>query len=171
MHVLEHLLTHVTTRSAESTSLGAKELHGGTSPTDQYSDFQKLLPRKQKANEKSFPIITSKHIDLESKCSRDYSHILQLLQRPMETHVELQGQRLEKESESQGPLLSITDNSLSYQLQQGITKDDILKKGNRQMCLFLLITHFWRWHTMDSNWNNKMHSNILYCIDYLMVSF
>lgn len=67
-------------------------------------------------------------------------------------------------------LLSITDNSLSYQLQQGITKDDILKKGNRQMCLFLLITHFWRWHTMDSNWNNKMHSNILYCIDYLMVS-
>lgn len=50
MHVPEHSHIHVTTRSAKSASLGAKELRGGTSPTDQYSNFQKLLPRKQKAN-------------------------------------------------------------------------------------------------------------------------
>lgn len=74
MHIPEHSLPHVTSRSAKSASLGAKELHGGTSPMDQYSDFQKLLPRKQKANEKSLPIITSKHIDLESKGSRLFSH-------------------------------------------------------------------------------------------------
>lgn len=33
----------------------------------------------------------------------DYSHMPQLLQRPMETRVALQAQRLEKEPESQGP--------------------------------------------------------------------
>lgn len=33
----------------------------------------------------------------------DYSHMLQLLQRPVETQVALRAQKLEKESESQGP--------------------------------------------------------------------
>lgn len=50
MHVPEHLLPHVTARSTKSASLRAKGLRGGTSPMDQYSDFQKLLPRKQTKN-------------------------------------------------------------------------------------------------------------------------
>lgn len=65
----------------------------------------------------------------------DYSHMPQFLQRPIETHVALQVQRLEKEYESQGLAKYYRQFSL-VQLQQGIRKDDMLKKGNRKKVVF-----------------------------------
>lgn len=133
--------------------------------------FKSCYQEIKKANEKSLSIITSKHIDLESKCSKE---IILTCPSSCRDHGSLCGTPSAETWERiwiPGALLSITDNS--YQLQQGIRKDGILKKGNRKKkwFFFFLITHFQGWHTADSNWNNKMHFNILYCIDHLMVSF